>query len=134
MREMLKALAPSLVASGFAALLGGSVTYFALADSTQKQLVMGAYHSYLPEAVRALTIAQKEELTKKDILRLGTAGAILTMYATDEVMCRAMNFERCIEHDVEKGRKKYADLAQAMREEATGEPFGRALEACVPPP
>ncbi len=133
---MLKVLVPSLIASGLAALVGavvgGSITYWTVTENRRANLMLDAYESYLPEAVRALTIAQKEKLAREDILRIGEAGAVLTIYGSEEVQCRAITFERCLMSDLKKAKKKYGELAQTIKAEALGEV--RELEKCVWPP
>ena len=135
---MLKALAPPLIASGLAALVGavvgGLITYFVVTENTRIQLVMNAYDSYLPEAIRALNLARQGSFTKEDILRFGGAGAVLTIYGSEEVKCRSFQFERCLMSDVEKAKIKYNELAQAITEEALGREFSPSLEKCEPPP
>ena len=116
------------------AVVGGSITYWTVTENRQANLILKAYDSYLPEAVRALTIAQKENFEKEEILRFGAAGAVLTIYGSKEVQCRAMNFERCLMSNVGKAKAKYGELAQTIREEALGEVFVRKLNDCVLPP
>ena len=131
---MLKALVPSLMASGLAALVGagvgGLITYYVVAENTRKELVARAYDSYLPEAALALTLTQKGEITQEDTRRLGKAASVLTIYGSEEVMCRAINFERSIMDGASNSMTKYGELARTMREETMGEEIGDPLEEC----
>ncbi|MDE0210676.1 MAG: hypothetical protein OXJ64_12420 [Boseongicola sp.] len=134
---MLKALVPSLISSGLAALVGagvgGLITYYVVVADTRKQLVSNAYDSYLPEAALALTLAQKREITKEDTRRLGKAASVLTIYGSEAVMCRAVNFERSIMEMSSDAQTKYSELAWEMRKETMREELGKAPRACVWP-
>ena len=143
--RFLTRLMPQLIASGLAALVGagvgGWITYFVVTEDLRKELVSGAYASYVREASHALTLAQHGKFGVDDTYRLGRETSVLTIFGSKEVMCRAMNFERSVIELAKKSdssnhnfsRMKYGELAKTMREEVLGEKFGATLENCVPP-
>ena len=130
-------LVSSLISSGLAALVGagvgGVITYWIVTEDRSTNRMLDAYQSYLPEAVRALTLAQKDDFSKEDIFRFGAAGSVLTVFGSKDVQCRAINFERCLMSDVQKAKQKYGELARTMAEEA-GVVFEREIKECVWPP
>ena len=94
---MLRALEHPLLSSAVRSLIGavdgGVSSYYVATENLQNQFVMGAYTGYLTEAARALSFANSAEITDQEKKRLGRATAVLAMTASDEVLCRAVNFE-----------------------------------------
>ena len=92
----LKSLLPSLLPTVIAALLGagvgGYITQEIVASDTRTKLLTSAYSSYLTEAAWALSVAQDDGLTEKDIDRLHRSSAILELTASREVWRRAIDF------------------------------------------
>ena len=130
---MLKALVPHLIASGLAALIGagigGGITYFVVTEDTRTKLVAGSYDTYLTEAARALIKAQLDTLAKKDRERLYRATAVLILTASEEVLCRAFEFELEIRGANPKATDEFTGLWSAMRAEIMGEDNGVAASS-----
>lgn len=118
------------------AVVGGWITYKVATEDTRTQMVMNAYNLYLPEAFRAWSLAEEEKLTKDAKARLAGATAVLMIYGSEEVICRALAFERKIDATGSGSDPDgYFEIVLKMREEVTGEKevmgLGMAEEECT---
>ena len=133
---MLRALEHPLLSSAVGSLIGavdgGVSSYYVATENSQNQFVMGAYTDYLTEAARALSFANSAEITDQEKKRLGRATAVLAMTASDEVLCRAVNFENEMSSVKPSASDEYFELMAAMRKETLGEENlgGIQLEDC----
>lgn len=122
---MLKTLAPHLIASGLAALVGagvgGVITYFVVTEDAQTKLKMNSYGVFLTDAAHALALADERELTEEDLDPLYRAITVLAFSASDEVLCRAFVFAKAVGDIDEDAADDYAYLIATMREEIMGE-------------
>ena len=135
---MKSTLAAPLITSMVSALIGAGVggwaTYMVATEDTRTQMVMNAYNLYLSEAHRAWSLANEGRFTGESAASLGSATAVLMIYGSEEVICRALSFAEQIELDPEND-SGYFDIVLKMREEVTGETkvmgVGMSEEECT---
>ena len=133
---MLKALAPHLIASGLAAMVGagvgGWITKTVVTEDTRARFVMSEYAAYLHEAGHAVTIKSTSDLTSEEVKRLARANAVLRLSASENVRRLSENFFDAVRKPGCWGSTEYEDLLNAMTEEILGERMNpvNLSEAC----
>ena len=120
-KRLLLALAAPAISALIGAGVGGYITQDIVTDDTRTRLVAGTYGSYLAEASRAALDSESNDLTDEQLRRLHLSFAVLMMYASDEVLCRAMLFQDAIERQPPDGLDEFLDVLMAMRAEVLGE-------------
>lgn len=134
MKDWVVRLFSSVLSALVGAGVAGWITYHVMTTNTRNQMVMSAYSSYLPEASAALILASEDvdRLTEDARIRLGAATAVLMIYASEEVLCRAFAFERRLTNKGNPGGgTEYLDLVAKIKEELTGKRI-EGLESSEP--
>ena len=131
---MLKVLAPLLIASlvgGMAgaaagAIISGWIRRDITTENTRTQFTINSYSAYLTEAALALSLSGKGPLASEDKARLDRATHVLMVPASDEIMCRALVFQKKVQSDnlgflVPSSIIEFLALAGAIKRETMGE-------------
>lgn len=112
-------LVPSFVAPAISALIGagvgGYITQDIVIGDTRTRLLESSYSSYLAEATRSLPLSDSNKLTEGNKENLQRATAVLMLSASEDVLCRAFEFEKKLGDDGQ--HNAYLNLAMVMREE-----------------
>ena len=137
---MIKPLITTIIAALIGAIAGGIFTYYIVLKNTQTRAVMDAYNLYIPEAYRAWSLVREGEFTEAAKARLVGASAVLMIYASNEVICRANAFDteiRKANFDAKNGHDSYFDLLLTMRREIIGKDhiggLGISKTECIHP-
>ena len=125
---MLKELVPSLISSGLAALVGalvgGWITFEVVSRDTRIKLVADSYSTYLAEAVPVLIVSHEGRIGDEDRKRIAHAVGVLTLTASEEVLCWAFAFEKEVTSGSPDATAEFTNLWLKMREEVLGKESG----------